>query len=212
MNAATSEPRNISPSPTPTTSGELRRAATIVPGLVGVARHQREVRPRAGGSTAASAAAKSPAVSPWRYCRGEQVRDDLGVGVAGELDAGGLQLGAQRGEVLDDPVVDDGDLAGGVAVRVGVAVGRAAVGGPAGVARCPVLPASVAASVSASAVSRLASLPARLAHGQPAVAVEHGDAGGVVAAVLQPAQPVDDDVAGGRVPDVADDSAHSHPG
>ena len=42
---------------------------------------------------------------------------------------------AQRREVLDDAVVDDGDLAGGVAVRVRVAVGRAAVGGPAGVAQ-----------------------------------------------------------------------------
>ena len=43
------------------------------------------------------------------------------------------QLGAQRGEVLDDAVVDDGDPAGVVQVRVGVGVGRAAVGGPAGV-------------------------------------------------------------------------------
>ncbi|SKV00097.1 Uncharacterised protein [Mycobacteroides abscessus subsp. abscessus] len=32
MNAATSDPRNISPSPMPTTSGVDRRAATMVPG------------------------------------------------------------------------------------------------------------------------------------------------------------------------------------
>src|SRR5256885_10427542 len=38
---------------------------------------------------------------------GHQVRDHLGVGVGCELDPGRLALGAQRGEVLDDPVVDD---------------------------------------------------------------------------------------------------------
>jgi hypothetical protein len=70
----------------------------------------------------------------------------LGVGVAGELDAGRLELAAQAGEILDDAVVDDGDPAVGGEVRVGVAVGRAAVRGPPG--------------RSASAFSRLASLPA----------------------------------------------------
>ena len=90
--------------------------------------------PSSRRSTASTEAAKSPAVVTVVVLPGDQVHGDLGVGVAGELDAGGFQLGAQRGEVLDDAVVDDGDLAGGVAVRVGVAVGGAAVGGPAGVA------------------------------------------------------------------------------
>ena len=48
--------------------------------------------------------------------------------------AAALELVAQGGEVLDDAVVHDGDRAGAVGVRVGVAVGRRAVGGPAGVA------------------------------------------------------------------------------
>ena len=64
-----------------------------------------------------------------------QMHGDLGVGIAGELHAGQLQLVAQSREVLDDAVVDDGDLAGGVAVRVRVAVGGATMGGPAGVAQ-----------------------------------------------------------------------------
>ena len=42
-------------------------------------------------------------------------------------------LRAQVGGVVDDAVVDDGDLALGVQVRVGVHVGGGAVGGPAGV-------------------------------------------------------------------------------
>src|SRR5437588_4101517 len=45
-----------------------------------------------------------------------------------------LELGLQLGEVLDDPVVDNEDLAVAVGVRVGVDVGRLAVGGPACVA------------------------------------------------------------------------------
>ena len=39
----------------------------------------------------------------------DQVRDDLGVGVGGELAPLGLQLGAQVAVVLDDAVVDHGD-------------------------------------------------------------------------------------------------------
>ena len=101
--------------------------------VVGVGEHQREValeaRQHRHHRADEVARGRSVVVLP-----GHQVHGDLGVGVAGELDAGGLQLGAQRGEVLDDPVVDDGDLARGVAVRVGVAVGRPAVGGPPGVA------------------------------------------------------------------------------
>ena len=84
----------------------------------------------------------------------------LGVGVAGELHAGVLEFAAQGGEVLDDPVVHHGELAGGVAVRVRVAVGGPAVGGPSGVAQ-PAVPVSASGSVSASASSRLASRPAR---------------------------------------------------
>ena len=42
------------------------------------------------------------------------------------------QLAAQLGEILDDAVVDEGDAVGGM--RMGVALGRGAVRGPAGVA------------------------------------------------------------------------------
>ena len=142
---------------------------------------------------------------------GDQVHGDLGVGVAGELHARGFQLGAQRGVVLDDPVVDDRDLPGGVAVRVGVAVGGPAVGGPAGVAQ-----AGAAGEVGGVGVGQrglqVGQPAGPAAHGQPAAAVEQSDARRVVSAVLHPAQRVDDDVAGRTLPDVADDSTHSHPG
>jgi hypothetical protein len=61
---------------------------------------------------------------------GEEVARDLGVGLGEELDAVGEELVAQGREVLDDAVVDDGEAAAVGEVRVGVDVGRAAVGGP----------------------------------------------------------------------------------
>ncbi len=59
-------------------------------------------------------------------------RRDLGVGVAVELDALRLELGLEVGEVLDDAVVDERQLAVVAEMRVGVAVGGSTVGRPAG--------------------------------------------------------------------------------
>ena len=71
----------------------------------------------------------------WSNSLAELVADDvddrLGVGVALEDMALGGELGLEFAEVLDDAVVHDRDLA--VHVRVSVALGGAAVGGPAGV-------------------------------------------------------------------------------
>ena len=177
--------------------------------LVGVGEHQREValQPRQHGEHGLREIACGRAVV---VLPGDQVDGDLGVGVAGELDAGGLQLLAQLGVVLDDPVVDDRDLARRVAVRVGVAVGRPAVGGPAGVAEAGAAREACGVRLGQRCfeVGEPTGTPA---HGQPADAVEQGDAGGVVTAVLHPAQRVDDDSASIPRPDVADDSTHRYP-
>ena len=50
----------------------------------------------------------------------DQMREDLGIGLALKVVAAALQLFAQLGEVLDDAVVDDGDTT--VAAGVGVSV------------------------------------------------------------------------------------------
>ena len=71
---------------------------------------------------------------------------------------GVLELGAEQGEVLDDPVVHQGDPAALAEVRVRVAVVGGAVGGPAGV---PDAGRGLGEGLSASALSRLASFPAR---------------------------------------------------
>src|ERR1035438_9265128 len=63
----------------------------------------------------------------------DQVGNDFGVGLGGELVAFGDQLLFQRKIVFDDSIVDDDDLSRAVAMRVGIFLGGAAVGGPAGV-------------------------------------------------------------------------------
>ena len=91
--------------------------------LVGVGEHQREV-----ALEATQHGQHGGGEIPRRFAvvvvASHQVDCHLGVGVAGELDAGVLELLAQRRVVLDDAVVDDGDLARGVAMRMGIAVGR----------------------------------------------------------------------------------------
>ena len=64
----------------------------------------------------------------------DQVRDHLGVRLRREHRALGLELLAQRGEVLDDPVEGDVDAVVVVAVRMGVRLGDPAVRRPASVA------------------------------------------------------------------------------
>ena len=176
--------------------------------LVGVGEHQREValQPAQHGQHRGDEVAGGVAVL---VLPGDQVHGDLGVGVAGELHAGGLQLVAQVGEVLDDAVVDDGDLAGGVAVRVGVAVGGPAVGGPAGVAHPGGARSALPGRFGVQRGFQVGQPAGTAAHRQSAATVDQGDTGGVVAPVLHSAQRIHHDIAGGTVPDVADDSAHS---
>ena len=119
----------------------------------------------------------------------------------GEDRALGLELGAERAEVLDDAVVHDRDAAG--LVRVGVALGRLAVGRPAGVAD-----AGVAADrVLDQEVGERDQLADGAAAGELAV-VHRGDAGAVVAAVLQPLQRLEDQRGDLVAAEDRDDAAH----
>jgi hypothetical protein len=132
----------------------------------------------------------------------QQVRDDLGVGLAGQLVAAALQLRAQRREVLDDAVVDHGQPTGAVPVRVGVAVRGRAVGGPPGVSD----PAAGVVLGRAELLVQVLQPAGPPLHQQ--AAVQQRQPGRVVPAVLQPAQTVEDN--GLSVPgsDVPDDPAH----
>ena len=101
------------------------------------------------------------------YAAGEQVRGHLGVGVGARARRRRGELVAQRGEVLDDPVVDHRDRAVGGEVRVRVHVVRRRRASPSGCGPIPVVaavsgsPDVVVVARSASAFSRLVSLPAR---------------------------------------------------
>ena len=161
----TSEPRKFSPSPSPITSGELRRAPTTTPGWSActASRVNAPSRRLAGelhglgqaavGEVAAQLGAEDIAQEHGR---------DLGVGLGRERSALGQQVQLELGEVLDDAVVDEGELAAVGQVRVRVLVGGAAVRGPAGVADAGRSPPAAGAPRGRRAGCQLAGLLAGL--------------------------------------------------
>ena len=131
------------------------------------------------------------------------VRDDLGIGVRGELVAGALELGPELLVVLDDAVVDDRDAVARD-VRMGVLLVRHAVRRPARVGD---------AEVTGSRVRRQGVRELRyLADGAQArdlgAAVQDGDAGRVIPAVFEAPQALDQDRDDVPVSDRSDDAAH----
>ena len=107
--------------------------------------------------------------------------DDLGVRLARELVAAGLQLLAQLTEVLHDAVVDDGHAARAVQVRVRVAVRGGAVRGPARVGN-----AAGGAKVALGALlDELGHATGALHAAQATVIAQDLDAGGIVSAILK---------------------------
>ncbi len=103
--------------------------------------------------------------------------------------------------VLDDAVVDDGDPSG--AVRMGIALGRRAVGGPAGMA-------DARGAVERPAIEDGGEV-AQLALGAAAVdclAIQGRDAGAVIAAIFETAEGFEDERRGGARAENANDAAH----
>src|SRR5450759_5523838 len=95
-----------------------------------------------------------------------------------------------------------GDRALAAGVWVGVAVGRRAVGGPAGVAH----PGGAGQRMRGDLLVQVGQLAGATLDGQ--AAVEDGHPGAVVAAILQSAQAVHDDTQRLLIPDVPNDSTH----
>lgn len=130
MNAATSEPRNISPSPTPTTSGVERRAATIVSAWSACVKTS--VNAPSNRRTTDSALDEITCRRPVGVRPGHQVNCHLGIRVALKLDACSLELRTQRGEILDDSVVNDSQLVRRITMRMRITVGRSPMRRPPG--------------------------------------------------------------------------------
>ena len=133
----------------------------------------------------------------------EQHGGDLGVGLAPERMP--VEFGAELAEVLDDPVVDDGELVVVGQMRMRVLVGGTAVGRPSGVADAR---GAVGHRVPDEVVSQHLQLAGALAHVERTGAVDHGDAGGVVSAVLQSRQACQEDGLALPRAHVSDDSTH----
>ena len=117
---------------------------------------------------------------------------DFGVRLTDEHDALPDQLRLEHREVLDDPVVDHRDPSIAAGMRVRVAVGGAAMGGPAGV---PDAGGRRRQRVVRQSLLELRQFPGALRDHQ-AVWTLQRDAGGVVAPVLQPPQALQDHVHG----------------
>ena len=186
--------------------GAVAPGAHDHPGVIGVHRQQRERalellhhRAHRGGEVTV-------------VRRVQQLRDDLGVGLAVEPDPLLLEPGLEGVEVLDDAVVDQCELAGGApAVRMRVLVGRAAVGGPPGVSDRRSGRRQGLLRDQPGEVGELARLLADVDAGVRAITVDKRHARRVVPAVFEAPEALHDHVERSSVvgpADISDDSTH----
>ena len=200
-NAATSEARKFSPSPRPITSGELRRAPTTRPGSSSCT--ARSVNAPSSWATTCWNASRRFLVL--RYSRPRSTAATSESVSLMKREAVGEQFLLERGEVLDDAVVDEREFAVVAEVRVRVLVGRGAVGRPAGVADAGVADFHGAGLHVTGEDGELAGT---LAGAHLSGLVDHGDAGGVVPAILQSAETAEKDIDAVVAADVTHDSTH----
>ena len=126
------------------------------------------------------------------------------VGVALELHTLSLQLRLDVGIILDDAVVDDGQIAGAGIVGMGVACRRFAMRGPARVGD-----ADAAGDVLVAAIFRqVVHLALGLVHIEFAAVANHGHTGTVIAAIFKSFQSFNQNGIGTLGADISYDSAH----
>ena len=200
--AGMSEARNDVPSPSPTIRGETRRAATTNSGSSAcTAATAKEPRTFLSTARRPSARPRPPAISAstkWGSTS-ESVSD------ASTCPSATNMLG-QLGVILDDAVVDERQSAGAVHMGMGVAGGRPAVGGPAGVADPSAASRGCVLTEQPQVAHRMGAL------GRPGppqgVSGDEHHAGRVVSPVLQAAQPFEEQRQRVVDPGDSDDSAH----
>ena len=206
MNAATSLPRKFSPSPSPTTSGLLRRAPTTTPGLSACTARSVNA-PSSRCTTLRIALVRSPTRS---YSRPTSLAATSVSVSERNSTPSATQLLLQGVEVLDDAVVDQREPVTRRRRGAGARCRRwGRRGWPSGCGRCRC--ARGRAGRASSAERRFSSLPARFSD-VDAVLGHQGHAGRVVAPVLEAGEPLHHDLEGRVVhgpADVADDSAHA---
>jgi hypothetical protein len=132
----------------------------------------------------------------------DEVGDHFAVGVGQELAARGLHLLAQRLEILDDAVVNEGDAVDDV--RMGVAVRRRAVRGPARVGDAD----GAGERLLPQHPREIVELPLGTAAVERS-AHDRADSRRIVAAIFEPPQALHQPVGDFIPPEDADDSAHN---
>src|ERR1035437_6399367 len=143
--------------------------------------------------------------APFFVAIADEVREDFGVGVGFEFVSGLEQLLFERVVIFNDTVVDDGDPAGLVEMRVAIFVRRNSVRGPARVAD-----AEIPRERSGFQQRRETFVNLPLFFSREQFSVPHHDKPGtVVTAISQPPQSFEDDGRGRFFPDVSDDAAHN---
>ena len=148
-------------------------------------------------------------VMPRRSCQGllDEVRYDLGVGIAPELMARSDELRPELAEVLDDAVMDDSGTASAVHMRMGIAVGRRPV-------RCP---PCMGNARRADEICALCALGERrdascaLDAVELSIRREHLDACRIVSTVFEGRESLEEKWSCLLGADVADDAAHGEP-
>src|SRR5208337_780158 len=134
----------------------------------------------------------------------DQVSNDFGVSLGGELVSLLSKLLFERQVVFDDAVVDDDDASGAVAVGVSIFFGGTAT-------RCKEGVADAIGSVEwpqPDGLFEVAQLALGAANLQAFSVTADGNAGGIVAAVLQPPQAINDYRHNRFLSNVADNTAH----
>ena len=179
--------------------------------------HQRTAQPGADDQVGVSRTEDSQAISPFQTSQrcahgldqvaaemmSDELGDHLGVGLALEDDAFGFELPLERGVILDDAVMDNGDGAVAADVRVCVDIVCRAVRRPARV--------TDADTAGRWALLQVCHKIGDAAGPFPQVHVRAGQrrqAGAVVAAILEPAKAFDENWFRLFGTDVADDATH----
>ena len=131
-----------------------------------------------------------------------QMGGHFAVGFRFERVAFGLQFGLEFAKILDDAIVHDRDAPCGV--RMGIALGRRAMGSPAGVANAGVTGQRLVVQNRAQIVQLAGRTAAR-----NLTVLQRGDAGRIVTAIFQPLQRFQDDRSHITRARNTDDTAHA---
>ena len=133
----------------------------------------------------------------------DEVRDDFGIGLGAKPMPVRRQRLSKLAVVLDDPVVDDGELGTAIDVRMRIGIRRPAVSRPPGVADAQ----GAVGPVGRDQRLEVGDLAGRLPDVQRPFG-DGGDPGRVVSPVLQPTKAGKDEGHRVAMADIADDSTH----